>query len=177
MNLGALVLGLCFCTALGTGILIESRLVWNATASEPVGLYWESPLPAKPHIGQFVLACLSPQGARFALRAHLQIAHSNSSRCPAHFVPLLKTIAALPGDRITVHADGDYRNGIRIPDSRPLHRIATGARLPQPHDARIAADQAWLLGAAPNSYDSRYLGPLHPFAAVTPLLVRKRISP
>ncbi len=138
------------------------RLLWNTTASAPVGFYQLHPV-AMLHVGELV--AVHPP-------APLASALDRSGFLPLG-VPLLKTVAALApstvcrsGARITV-------NGRDV--ARALDRDRFGRRLPTWSGCRqLAASEMFLLNAEPRSLDGRYFGAL-PIAMVvgraTPLLL------
>lgn len=128
-------------------------LVWNASASAPIGLY--RVLPGKPASGDLVLI-RTPDSARqlAAERGYLP-----------HDVPLVKRVAALDGD--VVCAAGD---AISINDRVVAERLAhdrLGRRLPSWSGCHLLdGGEAFLLmeGVA-DSFDGRYFGPV-PTAAI-----------
>ena len=124
------------------------RLVWNATASAPEGLYWVRPrVPIK--VGDMVSARV-PEAYR-ALAATRRYIPRN--------VPLVKQVAAAPGDQICVLGTTLYRNGVWL----AARRLRDGAGRPLPAwqgCRRLGTDQYFLLMAAnPLSFDGRYFGP------------------
>ncbi|WP_374414949.1 S26 family signal peptidase [Novosphingobium colocasiae] len=137
-------------TALGLTIARPPlpRLVWNASASAPIGLYAVSPGTA-PERGDMVIAW-PPASAR-QLAAHRRYLPAN--------VPLVKRVVAVAGDTIcgvdrTVTVDG-----------RPvaLRRTADAAGRPLPAwqgCIRLAPGMVFLLMTEiPDSFDGRYFGP------------------
>ncbi|MBU6298653.1 MAG: S26 family signal peptidase [Alphaproteobacteria bacterium] len=124
-------------------------LVWNVTASAPVGLYAVS--PAEPlRIGELVLA-EPPASAR-------QLA-ANRGYLPEH-VPLVKRIAALERDRIC-----SIGNRILIDDRAVAIRLAFDTHhrpLPAWYGCRaLGRGEVFLLMAdVPDSFDGRYFGPV-----------------
>lgn len=130
------------------------RLIWNASASAPIGLYAVRP-PEPPKVGELV--AVTPPTALadwLAKRGYLP-----------HGVPLLKQIAGLPGQRVC-------RSGYAISiDARPLGkargRDSQGRPLPVWNGCRtIGRGELFLMNsAAPDSLDGRYFGPL-PHTAV-----------
>lgn len=135
--------------ALGLTIIAPPapRLVWNATASAPIGLYWVRPGRGIAR-GTMVLAHL-PEGWRdFAARRRY---------LPAN-VPLVKRVAAGPGDEICA------ANRVILLDGRPLatRRDIDGAGRPMPHwrgCRRLKGGEFFLLmTASPASFDGRYFG-------------------
>lgn len=124
-------------------------LVWNATASVPTGLYHVRGTTGL-HVGERVVID-PPQ----RLRAYL----AKRGYLPSG-VPLLKDIAALPGDTVC-------RSGLAITIN------GERAGLARPHDSRarplptwqgcriIGADEIFVMNRrAAGSFDGRYLGPI-----------------
>jgi conjugative transfer signal peptidase TraF len=142
----------------------EPRLVWNASASAPLGLYVVA-LGQTPKSGDWVVARLAPPIARLAAeRGYL----------PAG-VPVVKRIAGVPGDRIC--ADGAYvsRNRQRLAMRLPVD--VHGRTLPTWQGCiRLGARRYFLLNAdAPGSFDGRYFGPTNVadiLGVATPLWLR-----
>lgn len=123
------------------------RLVWNASASMPVGLYWVSPgVPAGT--GDPVVArAPAPVRALAARRRYLPLN-----------VPLVKRVAAVPGDEVCAL-------GARLfVDSRPLvtRRAADRRGRPLPWWSgcvRLREGERLLLAPGnPDSFDGRYFG-------------------
>lgn len=125
------------------------RLVWNATASAPIGLYGIRPPTAlKP--GDLVLARPPAAAAQVAARRHyLPIG-----------VPLVKRIAALPGEPVC--ALGATLRGPRGLVVFRLRRDAAGRILPWWRGCGRLGPNAYLLVMAhvPDSFDGRYFGPV-----------------
>lgn len=124
------------------------RLLWNATASTPIGLYVLQPVRTL-HIGDLV-AVLPPEPvARFL---------ADGGYLP-HRVPLLKHVAALPGQTVcrfshTVTVEGVVIGEAREHDSR-------GRDLPVWRGCRTLGNgEIFLLNRHPDSLDGRYFGPL-----------------
>ncbi len=124
------------------------RLIWNASASAPVGLY-RVDRGAPPRIGDLV--AISPPAAIegwLARRNYL----------PAG-VPLLKRVAALPGARVCRTGTFVTIDGVGV--ARALARDRAGRSLPLWLGCRIVGPhEIFLINAAPASLDSRYFGPL-----------------
>jgi len=139
------------------------RLIWNASASAPIGLYRVTRVT---HLATGGLVAISPPKA---LARYMAERHYLASG-----VPLLKHVAALPGARIC-------RSGARVTVGRrlvamALPRDSRGRSLPVWHGCRIVgAGQLFLLNNAPDSMDGRYFGAI-PTAGLlgraTPILVR-----
>ena len=148
---------------LNQGIQPVPRIVWNASASAPIGLWRVQ--PGKPiHTGDAVLAH-TPDSVR-GLAARRRYIPAN--------VPLLKRVVARSGDRVCARGNAIYIDGRRAavryavdPHGRPLPWWRGCGRL------RIG--QFFLLMPAPDSFDSRYFGPVDQDAIIgraTPLWTR-----
>ncbi|KZD07356.1 S26 family signal peptidase [Oceanibaculum pacificum] len=136
--------------ALGFAALAEPapRLVWNASASVPVGLYWVS--RAAPVRGDLVLATLPPDARRLA---------ADRGYLPAG-VPLVKRLVAIADDVICAVGDAVFINGTYVATRR--NRDSLGRELPRWTGCRtLAADELFLLMAGVSgSFDGRYFGPV-----------------
>jgi conjugative transfer signal peptidase TraF len=125
------------------------RLVWNATASAPIGLYLVKSAQ-KIHHGDLVLAVPPRAVQRFAAgRGYLPIG-----------VPLVKHVAALAHDHVCGVGNAitiNDRFATRRSATDHLHRILpawTGCRTLTPSEVLL------LNAEAPRSFDGRYFGPL-----------------
>lgn len=141
----------------------EPRLVWNVSASAPVGLWSIAPdVPLRQ--GDMVLARM-PQGARELAAARHYI--------PAN-VPLLKRIAARNGDEVCALGGRIYVNG--DPVAKRLTHDRAGRILPQWEGCELLrSGRLLLLMDRPDSFDSRYFGPVARTAIIgkaTPLWLR-----
>jgi len=127
---------------------LPKLLLWNASASAPIGLYRLHP-GGRPAVGDMVAVTPPPALARFmAERHYLPVG-----------VPLLKHVAARPGALIcrrdaTVTIDGRTVAVARASDrhGRPLP-VWRGCHV-------LRNDELFLLNAAPDSLDGRYFGPV-----------------
>lgn len=132
--------------ALPAALAPRPLLVWNATASAPIGLYWVRS-PSGLVTGEAVVARLPPAARALAARRQY---------LPAG-VPVVKRIAAIGdaticavGTRLTI--DG------RLVAIR-LVRDRAGRPLPGWQGCRRLGDaQVFLIGDGPDSFDSRYFG-------------------
>lgn len=145
-----LAVGALGLAGLGFGIIAEPapRVVWNASASAPLGLYWVTHEPIQR--GDFVLA-EAPQAARqlAAARGYL----------PAR-VRLVKRIAAIAGDVVCAVGNIILIDGREV--ARRLQRDSRGRPLPAWEGCRaLGLDEVFLLMAeVPDSFDGRYFGPI-----------------
>jgi conjugative transfer signal peptidase TraF len=137
----------------GIGLVLASalfppvpRLVWNASASAPIGLYWVSP-GAPVATGDMVVARVpAPFRALAAARRYL----------PRN-VPLVKRVVAEAGDNVCADRDQVFVNG------RPLARRqqvdVLGRAMPAWQGCRrLRGQQVFLLMDRADSFDGRYFG-------------------
>lgn len=127
---------------------IRPRLVWNASASAPLGLYWAG-VPAVLNRGEFVLAELPrPMRHLAARRGYLPLG-----------VPLVKRVAALPGDHVCTIGRAILIEGQVAALQRK--RDSEGRILPRWRGyRRLLGDEILLLMTeVPDSFDGRYFGP------------------
>ena len=123
------------------------RLVWNASASAPIGLYAVTPgAPVDP--GDMVIARVpDPYRMLAAQRRYI----------PAN-VPLVKHVAAAAGDEVCALGARIFVNGRGLAD----RRIADAAGRPMPWWSgcvRLRGRQLFLLiSDSPASFDGRYFG-------------------
>lgn len=121
------------------------QLIWNASASAPIGLY--RVVSGAPERGGFVLVRIPKSIEKLAaIRGYL----------PAG-VPLIKRIAAVAGDDICAFDGAIIVNGEIIARQRKMDRA--GRSLPRWNECReLVQGEFFLLGDAPASFDSRYFG-------------------
>ena len=153
--------GILALTALGALALLAPWLVdlspivvWNATASAPIGLY-AVVRPRPLQIGDLVLLRLDADtAALFAARGYLP-----------EGVPLLKHIRAVAGMLVCAHHGALYVAGEHVADTLAVD--GAGRTLDAWRGCRtLRADEILVLnGDAPASLDGRYLGP-SPISAV-----------
>jgi conjugative transfer signal peptidase TraF len=154
-------LGLIATTALaaiGVGypglVPMPTKLIWNASASAPIGLYAITPAD---HLEVPELVAVMPP----ATLAHFMVAR----RYVGRGVPLLKRVLGLPGQRVcrtgrTITVDG-------VVMGEALERDRLGRVLPAWQGCRVVASgELFLMNwQVRDSLDGRYFGPL-PAAAV-----------
>lgn len=131
----------------------QSRLVWNASASAPIGLY--RVVSGTPERGNFVLVRIPKSIEKLAAsRGYLPVG-----------VPLIKRIAAVAGDDVCAFNGAIIVNGKVVARQRKVDRA--GRSLPRWNECReLVQGEFFLLTKAPDSFDSRYFG-LVPSAQVT----------
>jgi conjugative transfer signal peptidase TraF len=146
--LGAMFLGASM-IAFSSAAQPMPRLLWNASASVPVGLYAIHP------------AGWLTAGELLAVRPPARLAQFMAARkYLALGVPLIKHVAALPGQivcrselTITVNS---------VAKAEALDRDTRGRKLPVWQGCRaIRLNEVFLMNAGvPDSFDGRYFGPL-----------------
>lgn len=81
--------------------------------------------------------------------------------CPDGSMPLLKRVVGVAGDRVTATDTGIEINGKPVPNSRPFDRDGKGSALPHLRGFfALKRGEIWVAGEHPNSFDSRYFGPV-----------------
>lgn len=124
------------------------RLLWNASASTPIGLY--AVLPG---------ATIGP-GDRAVVRTPAAVRDLAARRhyLPAN-VPLVKRVAAISGQRICASGSRLLIDG--VPAAVRFARDTRGRPLPRWQGCRtLARGELLVLGDAPGSFDGRYFGPV-----------------
>ncbi|MGC4251164.1 MAG: S26 family signal peptidase [Sphingobium sp.] len=145
------------------------RVIWNASASAPIGLYRIHP-DSDPPIGALVAVTPPERLARWlSARGYLPKG-----------VPLLKHVAAKAGQRICRKGDVVSVDGHSVASARA--RDGRGRPLPVWRGCRtLGADEIFLLNpSVPDSLDGRYFGPLPASAVIgraTPLHLRAPAPP
>jgi conjugative transfer signal peptidase TraF len=139
--------------ALGATLLWPPRplLLWNSSASSPVGLYALSP-SGRPHVGDTVIAW-APRGARLTA----SVRHYLPER-----VPLVKRVAAVSGDRVCA-----VRGAILVDGkvaARRRRRDPMGRRMPWWSGCvTLGRGELFLLSSnVPAAFDGRYFGVTRP---------------
>jgi len=125
----------------------------NLSPSLPRGLYRPVPLPLAR--GRLVSACLPLPSARLGrARSYLP-----PGSCPGGSAPVLKILAALPGDRVEITPSGVLVNGARLRNSAAHTEDSHGRSLVAIHQGRYHLRGCyWLAAPHPDSWDSRYFG-------------------
>jgi len=125
------------------------KLVWNASASVPVGLYGVQPI-RRPHVNDLVVVTPPEPLARFL---------ADDDILPKG-VPLLKRVLALPGQTVC-RADRTITvDGIFVGEARERDRL--GRDLPVWQGCRVIVEgEVFLMNRqSEDSFDGRYFGPL-----------------
>jgi conjugative transfer signal peptidase TraF len=148
-----------------TGVLMMATLAageatglrFNVTASMPRGL-WRAGAGEPIERGEIVTVC-PPD--RADIREAAQRGYIPTGVCSGGYEPLLKPVAAVAGDLVTVTPQGITVDGQLVANTAPLAEDEAGRKLhPIPVGAyRVAPGEVWLLsGHDQRSFDSRYFG-------------------
>ena len=150
MSMGSALSAILCAGTLSTAVFdVVPRLIWNASASVPVGLY--AVLPASsPQLGDLAVVDPPTDLARFLdLRGYLP-----------RGIPMLKRVAALPGQLVCRIGRIVWIDGMAVAEARVEDRnrytlpVWSGCH-------QIRQDEMFLLNAnAPDSLDGRYFGSL-----------------
>jgi len=136
--------------AIGASAFIHPtpRLLWNATASTPTGLYALQPVRLL-RVGDLVAIRPPEAVARFlAEGGYLPLG-----------VPLLKHVAAMAGETVCRTGRTVTVDGIAVAEARD--RDSRGRALPIWNGCRTLGNgEIFLLNHHPDSLDGRYFGPL-----------------
>ena len=138
----------------------------NTTPSMPIGLWQVSPsVPEQLHHGSIVTVCLPETPI---VRVGFERGYIHSGSCPEGLEPVVKPVAALQGDAVTVRPTGILVNGLPVSGTAQLARDS-GGRVLNPMRAGVYVvdpGQVWVLaGRDRRSFDSRYFGPV-PVSAI-----------
>jgi conjugative transfer signal peptidase TraF len=139
--------------ALSVGVFsflpVAPKLIWNASASVPLGLYSIEPARHLEVTDLVAVETPEPLASLMAERRYLP-----------RGVPLMKRVAALPRQRVC--RDGSHITVDGIDMGEALSRDHAGRDLPAWQGCRrIADDEVFLMNwTAPDSMDGRYFGPL-----------------
>jgi conjugative transfer signal peptidase TraF len=124
------------------------RLIWNASASVPIGLYAVHPAGAL-HVGE-LLVVMPPEPLAGFL---------DERRYLPKGVPLLKRVAALPGQTVCRSDRAISIDGVAVGEA--LDRDHLGRPLPVWRGCRVIGDgEIFLMNPRADSLDGRYFGPL-----------------
>jgi conjugative transfer signal peptidase TraF len=140
--------------ALTAFIDVPKKLIWNMSASVPLGLYTITAADPLSIGDRVAIDPPEPLARYLAKRGYLP-----------RGVPLLKTIAAMPGQRVCRIGSSIIIDGEAIGQAHEQDRL--GRDLPVWQGCRrIGADELFLMNTSvPDSFDGRYFG-ITPITAV-----------
>lgn len=141
----------------------HENYVINATDCLPVGIYQEQPKPVKLQIGDIVEFCpdLSNPVIKFGAGRHWLEKSYGDNACAGGYAPMLKKVAALPGDFVLVTKDGVVINKVLIPHTTMLQKTGSGAVMPNMGYGAYTVPAGQFFAMADNdpaAFDSRYFG-------------------
>jgi len=126
-------------------ITFSPKLVWNASESAPLGLYLIK--SRKPDLGEYVFIRPSEQVAAFI---------EDRGYLPPD-TPLIKRIAALPGDEICRDGKAIFINKIHVAVAQKTDSL--GREMPHWSGCfTLKSDEVFLLNGHEKSLDGRYFG-------------------
>ena len=130
-----------------SSLSFDPVLLWNASASVPVGLYVVTP-PGQPEVGALVAVRPPAALARWLVTGGYL----------GRDTPLLKHLAARAGAKVCRHGTKIWIDGALVAEA--LDRDHLGRPLPVWHGCRrLGPREVFLLNpAAPRSLDGRYFG-------------------
>lgn len=146
----------------GAGLLAVSTTGWfaglriNLTPSEPLGL-WRIVETDRP-IARDDLVFVCPPSTEVFVSAFKR-GYIRRGLCPGGFAPLIKTIAALAGQRVAAGANVAI-DGIPLAQSSIRASDGAGRALQQYAGGIIPPGFVFLFSPYETSYDSRYFGPV-----------------
>lgn len=124
----------------------QARFIWNRTGSAPEGLYVLGDEPIRR--GMWVIVSAQSSEAEWVSKRGYV----------GDDWPLIKRVAALPGDEICREGDTISINHLRIAEA--LETDSLGRQMPVWHGCSILGeDEVFLLNTHPRSIDGRYFGP------------------
>ena len=128
----------------------------NLTPSEPLGLWRIEKLNRPVEAGDLVFIC-SPPTAPFEearLRGYLR-----RGLCAGGFAPLIKTVAALPGQHVEI-TDHVVIDGRSLAASAVRKTDGEGRTITPYPGGVVPSGHLYLHSSFASSYDSRYFGPV-----------------
>lgn len=141
------------------GLLSSRVMVLNTTASLPRGIYLKT--YATPHKGDIVLVCAEDSPVMRLGRERGLVGYGF---CPDRYGYLIKRLAAVEGDTVSIQDEGVTVNGLHLKSSQPQHALPRKTQPPH-----ILRHQALLMSDHPLSFDSRYFGLVSMDSICTPL--------
>jgi conjugative transfer signal peptidase TraF len=150
------------------GVILAAGMLANAlglrinlTPSMPVGLYWAQIRSTQP-LQRDALVLFCPPATR-AFQLALSRGYIAPGSCPNHSQALLKPVAAVAGDTVTLTPQGVRVNQTWLSQIPIFSKDSAGRPLPRPPFGQytVRSGEVWLLSThSPKSYDSRYFGPI-----------------
>ncbi|NTI26585.1 conjugative transfer signal peptidase TraF (plasmid) [Rhizobium rhizogenes] len=128
----------------------------NLTPSEPLGLWRIVTLQRPVEAGNLVFIC-PPATASF--EEALRRGYLRRGLCAGGFAPLIKSVAALPGQHVEIGANVTV-DGRPLPSSIVRQSDGEGRALTPYTGGIVPPKNLFLHSSFASSYDSRYFGPV-----------------
>lgn len=128
----------------------------NVTPSEPLGLWRIEALHRDAAVGDLVFICPPLSGP---FMEALERGYLRRGLCGGGLAPLIKTIAALPGQRVEIGGQVVI-DGVAVSSSRVRRTDGEGRPIEPFAGGLVPPDHLFLHSSFASSYDSRYFGPI-----------------
>lgn len=128
----------------------------NLTPSEPLGLWRIEALKRPVAVGDLVFIC--PPATSMFVDAFGR-GYLRPGLCPGGLAPLLKTVVAVPGQRVRI-GDDVVIDGSPLAASRVRTKDGQGRVVAPFAGGTVPPGHLFLHSSFASSYDSRYFGPL-----------------
>ncbi|MUZ65766.1 MULTISPECIES: conjugative transfer signal peptidase TraF [Agrobacterium] len=128
----------------------------NLTPSEPLGIWRIVALQRPVETGDLVFICPPPTAS---FEEALRRGYVRRGLCPSGFAPLIKTVAALPGQHVEIAANVTV-DGRPLPSSIVRQSDGEGRALTPYTGGIVSLKNLFLHSSFASSYDSRYFGPV-----------------
>ena len=123
----------------------QKRLIWNRTASAPIGLYWLNNDPIARDC--WVIVSAKSEASVWAQK----------NGFVGRNWPLIKRVFGIPSDQICRSKNAVFVNDVHVADTKNFAR--NGLRLPHWQGCfELKTDEYFLLNEHPDSLDGRYFG-------------------
>lgn len=136
--------------------IYNTFFVHNISISEPLGYYLKLSV-GEIHKGNRYQVCINK-------KPYIEIMQSlglpkTKSQCPYESPYLIKEVAGIPNDIVTVNESGVFINNVYQNNSKPIIEHKKIKLMPLiNYTHKLESDEFFLLGRTRTSYDSRYFG-------------------
>lgn len=126
----------------------------NVTASMPIGIYRLTEDAVK--LNDDVILCPPEREGRVGVERGYLL----KGRCPCGSAPMLKQVAAMPGDQVLINRIGIFVNGVLLKNSMPLDKDSLNRPMPTQKLSKLLAPNECLVVSHNDvrGFDSRYFG-------------------
>lgn len=146
----------------------------NTTPSYPIGIYKLNQSVTELHVGELVAFCPRKEGV---FKFSSERGYLERGMCESGLEPLVKRIVAKPGDQVIVSETVSV-NGLTQVNSELKAKDIDGREIPRAESQLIAEATFFVMSEHnPNSFDSRYFGPIPAewiYARAEPVWVARR---